>query len=187
MKTEDWISLVVAAMFPVMLVIEKLWPARQFPRVRYWNVLGISLFFYTGLLNVLILNALPADWLQSHQLLHLSKLGILPSIVIGHMAITLATYAWHRATHEINFLWRGFHQVHHAPRHLNIYAANVIHPTDLAVYVALPAVIALFVLGVDPLAAAILANISGLNAFLQHWNVSTFPAQWDPKLGIHVT
>jgi len=73
-------------------------------------------------------------------------------------------------------LWRGFHQMHHAPRHLNIYASNVIHPLDIAVYVTLPVVIAVFILGVDPLVAAILASLGGFNAFFQHWNVRT--AQW---------
>jgi sterol desaturase/sphingolipid hydroxylase (fatty acid hydroxylase superfamily) len=172
MTTEDWIGLLMPAMFPLMLVIERIWPARQFPRVPHWHWIGIALFFYAGALNVVLLNVVPADWLANHRLFNLSKLGLLPSVVIGHMVITLATFAWHRATHELNFLWRGFHQLHHAPRHLNIYAANFIHPADLSVYVVMPALIA-FALGVEPLAAVILINLGGLNAFLQHWNVRT--------------
>ena len=173
MKTEDVIALVITAMFPVMLVIERIWPARKFPRVPHWHWIGIALFFYAGALNVLLLGLVPAEWLATHKLFDLSKLGLIPSIVIGHMVITFVTAAWHRATHEINFLWRGFHQLHHAPQHLNIYAANFIHPLDLTVYVVVPFLIALFVLGVSPLAAAVLGNIGGFNAFLQHWNVRT--------------
>jgi sterol desaturase/sphingolipid hydroxylase (fatty acid hydroxylase superfamily) len=172
-KTEDWIVLAVTAMFPAMLVMERLWPARQFPRVPHWHWMGIGLFFYAGAWNAVLLKFIPADWLAGHRLFNLAQVGFLPSVVIGHMVITFVTFAWHRATHEINFLWRGFHQMHHAPRHLNVYAANFIHPTDLAVYVVAPALIALFVLGVDPLAAAILMNIGTFNAFLQHWNVRT--------------
>jgi sterol desaturase/sphingolipid hydroxylase (fatty acid hydroxylase superfamily) len=173
MKTEEWIALSVAALFPVMLVIERIWPARQFPKVPRWHALGIALFFYTGILNAALLAFVPAEWLATHRIFNLATLGVLPSVVIGHMVITLATAIWHRATHEINFLWRGFHQMHHAPRHLNIYAANVIHPLDITVYVVAPVVIAVFVLGVDPLAAAILATLGGFNAFFQHWNVRT--------------
>jgi sterol desaturase/sphingolipid hydroxylase (fatty acid hydroxylase superfamily) len=175
-RTEDWINLSVAALFPAMLVIELIWPARRFPRVPYWHWLGIGLFFVIGIWNAVLIELIPSEWLATHRLFNLSQLGFLPSIVIGQMVITLATYTWHRATHEINFLWRGFHQLHHAPQHLNIYAANVIHPTDIAVYIVLTLVIALFVLGVDPLAAVILANLGAFNAFFQHWNVRT--PQW---------
>jgi sterol desaturase/sphingolipid hydroxylase (fatty acid hydroxylase superfamily) len=175
-KPEEWIGLAVAGMFPVMVIIERIWPARQFPRVPFWNWIGIALFFYTGILNTVLLGLVPSDWLATHKLFDLSKVGLLPSVLIGHMIITFVTFAWHRATHEINFLWRAFHQMHHAPRHLNVYAANVIHPTDFAVYVLVPVLIAVFILGVDPLAAAILANLGGFNAFLQHWNVRT--PQW---------
>jgi sterol desaturase/sphingolipid hydroxylase (fatty acid hydroxylase superfamily) len=109
-------------------------------------------------------------------LFNLSKLGLLAGVVIGQLVVTLTTYIWHRVTHEVHFLWRGFHQMHHAPRHLNIYAANCIHPADLAVYIVVPLLIALFVLGVDPLAAVIVANLGAFNAFFQHWNVRT--PQW---------
>ena len=111
MKTEDWITVVAIALFPAMLVIERIWPARQFPRVPFWHWIGIGLFVYAGAMNVVLLALLPADWLASHRLFDLSKLGLLPSVVIGQLVITLATFAWHRATHEINFLWRGFHQI----------------------------------------------------------------------------
>ena len=163
-------------MFPVMLLIERIWPARKFPRVRFWHGIGIALFFYAGIMNTILLAVVPAEWLTAHRLFNLSKLGLLPSIIIGHAIITFATFAWHRATHEVHLLWRGFHQMHHAPRHLNIYAANVMHPADLAVYIVVPALIATFILGTDPIATAILSNIAGFNAFFQHWNVRT--PQW---------
>jgi len=155
MKTEDWIGLSVVVLYPAMIAIERIWPARTFPRVPYWHGIGIVLFFYTGLMNALLLTWLPTEWLTTHRLFNLSVLGIVPSVVIGHMVITLVTYAWHRATHESDFLWRMFHQMH------------------LAMYIVLPAFVAIFVLGVDPLAAAILTSIGGFNAYFQHWNVRT--------------
>jgi sterol desaturase/sphingolipid hydroxylase (fatty acid hydroxylase superfamily) len=175
-KTEDWINLLGFALFPVMLVIERLWPARQFPKVPFWHWIGIGLLLYSGALNAAVMVLLPSEWLAAHRLFHFSQLGLLPSIFIGQMVITLVTYVWHRVTHEVHFFWRGFHQMHHAPRHLNIYAANCMHPADLAVYVAVPVLIALFVLGVNPLAAVILGTIGAFNAFFQHWNVRT--PQW---------
>jgi sterol desaturase/sphingolipid hydroxylase (fatty acid hydroxylase superfamily) len=173
MTTEDWMGVCVAALYPLVAVIERVWPARKFPKIPHWHVIGGVGLFYLGLMNALVLGILPQDWLAAHRLFDLARLGLLPSVLIGQLLVTLAMYAWHRATHEIDVLWRGFHQIHHAPRHLNIYVSGVNHPTDLAVYIAIPAVIGLFILGVDPLAAAILGNLAGFNAFLQHSNVRT--------------
>jgi len=176
MNTEEIIVLLVPVAFIVMLAIERIWPARQFPRVSHWHWIGIGLFIYAMVMNSVLPMLVPEDWLRDRRLFNLSALGLLPSVVIGHMIITFGTYAWHRASHEFTPLWRGFHQLHHSPRHLNIYAANCSHPTDLTVYIVLPVLIALFVLGVDPLAAAILGNLGAFNAFFQHWNVRT--PQW---------
>jgi len=175
-KTEDWINLLGLALFPAMLVIERFRPARQFPKIPFWHGIGLGLFLYAGALNAAVLLLLPSEWLTTHKLFDLSKLGLLPGVLIGQLIVTLATYIWHRATHEVHLLWRGFHQMHHAPRHLNIYAANCMHPADLAVYIVVPFLVALFVLGLDPIAAVIVANISAFNAFFQHWNVRT--PQW---------
>jgi len=172
---QDWIGLAVTALFPLTMLAERLWPARKFPRVPWWNTIGITLFFYVGALNVIVLGLLPTDWMSEHKLLDLSRLGLVPSILIGHLVVTLAMYAWHRATHEVHFLWRGFHQIHHSPRHLNVYVAGVNHPLDLSVYIALPFFIGIFVLGMDPFAAVMLNNIAGFNAFLQHANLRTPP------------
>lgn len=56
---------------------------------------------------------------------------------------------------------------------LNIYVAGVNHPLDLVMYIVWPFVVCLFVLGLDPVAALVVANIAGFNAFLQHANLKT--------------
>ncbi len=176
MKPEEIIVLLIPVSFIVMAIVERIRPARKFPVVPRWHWIGVGTFVYAGLMNALLPALLPEAWLASHRLMNLSALGVLPSVLLGHLLITFFTFAWHRATHHFAPLWRGFHQLHHAPRHLNIYVANVMHPTDLAVYVVVPTLIALFVLGVDPLAAAILGNLGAFIAFFQHWNVRT--PQW---------
>lgn len=173
MKTEEIIVLLVPLSFIVMLLIERIRPARKFPRVARWHWTGIGLFVYAGVMNTLLPLLVPEQWLRAHKLFDLAAIGLLPSILVGHLLITFVTYLWHRACHAYTPLWLGFHQLHHSPRHLNIYAANCLHPTDLAMYVLLPVLTALFVLGVDPLAAAILGNLGAFNAFFQHWNVRT--------------
>jgi len=174
MDIEDWIAIGVAAMYPAIIVMEHIRPARRFPRIRYWNVgLGIVLFVYIAIINVAVVELLPQDWLAEHSLFHLSGAGVLAGAAIGYLLTTLVMYGWHRAEHRLDFLWRGFHQMHHAPRHLNVYVSGVNHPLDLAIYTAFPFLVGLFVLGVDPLALVIMANLPGVAAFLQHANIRT--------------
>ena len=161
-------------MYPAIIVVEHLWPARRFPRIRYWNVgLGALLFVYIAVINVIVLELLPLDWLTAHRLFNLASAGLVPSVVIGYLLTTLAMYAWHRAEHRFDILWRVFHQIHHSPRHLNVYVAGVNHPLDLMVVIAIPFPLCLFVLGTDPLAAVIISNLGGAAAFIQHANIRT--------------
>jgi sterol desaturase/sphingolipid hydroxylase (fatty acid hydroxylase superfamily) len=169
----DWIAIGILLIYAAIAIVEWLRPARQFPRIPRWNSLGVMLFFYLAILNGVVVSLLPTDWLASHSLLDLSRLGTLPGILVGHLLTALAMYGWHRTTHAVDFLWRGFHQLHHSPRHLNIFVAGVNHPLDLAIYISLPFLIGLFVLGLTPFAAAMLSNIAGFNAFLQHSNIAT--------------
>lgn len=173
MKPEEVLALAVPVVFILMVLIERRWPARRFPAVKGWHGVGAISFVYAGAMNALLPEMIPGDWLAAHRLMDLTGLGVLGGVIVGHLAITLATYLWHRATHAWTPLWRVFHQLHHAPRHLNVYAANLLHPTDLIVYVLLPTLIATFVLGLAPLAAALVGGIGAFNAFFQHWNVRT--------------
>jgi len=40
--------------FIVMLAIERIWPARAFPKVSCWHWIGIGLFVYAGVMNALL-------------------------------------------------------------------------------------------------------------------------------------
>lgn len=173
MSNQDLIGIVVAAFFPIFVLAEHFWPARRFPKISWWNTVGIALFFYVGILNTIVIELLPMEWLNENKLFNLSQIGLLPSILIGHLFATLAMYSWHRATHKFDFLWRCFHQLHHSPRRLTVYVMGYNHPLDLAIYITLPFLIGLFILGMDPFAAAMLGNLAGFNAFLQHSNLRT--------------
>jgi sterol desaturase/sphingolipid hydroxylase (fatty acid hydroxylase superfamily) len=167
-------GIVVAAMYPTIIVMEHLWPARTFPEVRFWNIwLGIALFSYMAVINVAVLELLPVEILSHYKLFDLSRIGLWPSIVVGYCLSTLVFYAWHRAEHRFGVLWRIFHQLHHAPRHINVYVSGVNHPFDLAINIAIPFSVGLFVLGVEPIAAVVMSNLGGIAAFLQHANIRT--------------
>jgi sterol desaturase/sphingolipid hydroxylase (fatty acid hydroxylase superfamily) len=82
-------------------------------------------------------------------------------------------YWWHRARHEIPFLWRWFHQVHHSPQRIEIITSFYKHPFELIVNGALSSLLLFAVAGVSPAAGAVAVTITGLAELFYHWNVRT--------------
>ena len=173
MTVADLIGFLVLLLYPIVAIVELIRPARRFPTIPKWHALGIGLFVYVGLLSATIVGVLPTEWLAAHSLFDFSGIGLVPGILVGHLLLTLAMYGWHRATHTFDILWRGFHQIHHSPRHINVYVAGVNHPLDLSIYIVLPYAVGILVLGLSPVQATMLSNIAAFNAFLQHANLKT--------------
>ncbi|TMH60394.1 MAG: sterol desaturase family protein, partial [Betaproteobacteria bacterium] len=70
-------------------------------------------------------------------------------------------------------LWRAFHQIHHSPRRVDIPGSVLFHPLEMTVQVLLQLFVTVIVLGLDPLAAAIVGYLVALFGMFQHWNVAT--------------
>ena len=115
---------------------------------------------------------LPAAWFEA-SLLSGAELGVAGGAIVGYLATTLVAYVWHRAVHRVPLLWRAFHQAHHAPNRLDATGAFVFHPTEMLVYTAMGIVVNVLLLGLDPVAAAIVGFAGVFNAVFQHTNLST--------------
>jgi sterol desaturase/sphingolipid hydroxylase (fatty acid hydroxylase superfamily) len=91
-------------------------------------------------------------------------LGV-PVAVAG---LDLLFYAWHRANHQLPFLWR-FHRVHHADADYHVSTALRFHPGELllALPIRLAAIVAL---GAPPLGVAVFEAIFGIANVLEHGN-----------------
>jgi hypothetical protein len=82
MKIEDVIGLVILGTWLGMLALESLFPAREYPRVRGWRLLGaLRLLLYMTVSTVLPLLLPPS--VLGWRLLDLTGLGIAPGVVIG--------------------------------------------------------------------------------------------------------
>ena len=46
---------------------------------------------------------------------------------VGIVALEDVIYAWHRTMHNVDFVWRGFHQIHHSPRRVAFAGSRVVH------------------------------------------------------------
>ena len=172
MSLVDLLLYASAAIFPAFFLLERLWPARTQPQLAGWSLIGWGFFVVYALVSVLLPLALPASWFEA-SLLPGAELGIAGGAVVGYLATTLASYAWHRAAHRVPLLWRVFHQMHHAPRRLDATGAFVFHPTEMALYTVLGIAVNVLLLGLDPVAAAIVGFMGVFNAVFQHANLAT--------------
>jgi len=58
-------------------------------------------------------------------------LSAAPAAVVGFLGMDATFYAWHRANHEIGFLWR-FHAAHHLDPDLDVTTSFRFHPGEIA-------------------------------------------------------
>lgn len=176
MDTVDIIGLLVPVTYFAFLITEKLWPAREFPPRKGWQWIGAGFLLLISTIGVVTPLALPGEWLEAHRWLDGTRLGVGGGVVVGYVLLEGVVYAWHRSAHNVGFLWLGFHQVHHSPRRVDIPGSVLFHPLEMIVYVLLQLFVTVIVLGLDPLAAALVGYLIAFNGYFQHWNVRT--PQW---------
>jgi sterol desaturase/sphingolipid hydroxylase (fatty acid hydroxylase superfamily) len=167
------IGLLTPATYVALAVTERIWPARAFPPRRGWQLIGVAFLVLIATLGTVVPLLVPADWLAAHRLLDGTRLGIVGGTIAGFVLLELFIYAWHRTAHNVGFLWRGFHQLHHSSRRLDIPGSVLFHPLEMLIQITLQLVATVLVLGLEPIAAALVGYLIALNGMFQHWNVRT--------------
>lgn len=172
MTTTDLLLCATVAVVPLLLALEWWRPARPQPRPAGWGWIGAAFFLTYAAVMVAVPQLLPAAWFQA-SLLPGAELGVLGGALVGHLSVTLVSYGWHRAAHASPTLWRLFHQMHHAPRRLDVASALIVHPSEMTFYTVMPMVVTTAVLGLDPVAASAVGLLGVINGVSQHANVRT--------------
>src|SRR5438105_1458204 len=135
MKPEDLFGLLIPVTFIFFLVTERMFPRRQYPPIRFWNVIGFAFLIVTAVLTTLLPLLLPASW-TSHHLLNGARLGLVGGILIGYPLTALGSALVHRSFHEFHPLWLLGHQLHHSPRRVDIPGSVYFHPLDVTLQMA---------------------------------------------------
>jgi sterol desaturase/sphingolipid hydroxylase (fatty acid hydroxylase superfamily) len=172
MKAEDVLGLLVPVTFVFFFVSEKLFPRRDYPPIRFWNVIGFGCLIMTGLISTFLPLLLPASVTQYH-LVDGARLGLAGGILVAYPLSALGAALLHRAFHTFHPLWLLGHQMHHSPRRLDIPGSVYFHPVDLALQVAPATIVSVFILGLDPVTAAAVGYVASFYGMFQHWNVRT--------------
>ena len=156
----------------LMIAVEAARPGRAFPKMAGW--MGRA-FLFNGLQVgvVFIGGVLWEPWLRAHRPWSADGLGLVGGAAVGYLAITFVYYWWHRWRHEVPFLWRWVHQLHHSPQRIEILTSFYKHPIELVANGVLSCAILYFGVGLGTEAASIVVLITGLAELFYHWNVST--------------
>ena len=176
MNAVDIVGLAVPVTYLVFLVTERAWPARRFPPRTGWQWIGAAFLLLNTVIGATVPLLIPEEWLAAHRILDLTGLGAVGGALVGIVVFEGVVYAWHRSVHTFGVMWRGFHQLHHGPRRVDIPGSVLFHPTEVIAYTLLLLAVTVIVLGLDPLAAALTGYLFGFMGYFQHWNVRT--PQW---------
>jgi sterol desaturase/sphingolipid hydroxylase (fatty acid hydroxylase superfamily) len=165
------IPLIVFCFAIVMIVIEKLSPGRNWPHVSGWwwrvtllNVLQVGSIWIAGLFL--------KRWMMTHRAWATEEFGRIGAALFGYFILTFVYYWWHRWRHEIPFLWRWCHQLHHSPQRIEVITSFYKHPFELIANSVISSLV-LYAIGLDPASATLTAIMSGIAELFYHWNVKT--------------
>jgi len=172
MSLEDFSLYFVLGTFFGLAALDVLRPARQFERVRFWRSKGVAFFA----LYLLVSSLAPLAWdglLAEYRVFDAISLGLGWQIGLAILAVEIGVYAWHRAMHNVNFLWRWFHQMHHSAERIDIWSSMVFHPLDMIGFTLVGSLGLVWLVGVSA-PAAIVANMAiFFLATIQHANIKT--------------
>lgn len=162
--------------FIVCLVLERVNAGWRLPVVRgwWWRVLAINA---VQLGVVLVAGVTWERWLAGSSLFRLGDaLGPTGGGIAAYVVATFVFYWWHRARHEVGWLWIGFHQIHHSPQRLEVITSFYKHPVEMIVNSIVGSVLVYALLGLDLQSGAVYTLCTALGEFFYHTNVRT--PQW---------
>jgi sterol desaturase/sphingolipid hydroxylase (fatty acid hydroxylase superfamily) len=173
MDSIDLVGLLIPLLYFAMLAVESRWPARVFPPRSGWRWVGIGFLLLIATVGAVVPLLLPLDWMARHRWLDGSGLGVVGGVLLGWVTLSAISYAYHRASHALPWMWRGFHQMHHSPQRVDISGSALFHPLDMVMQTLLQLFVTVLLLGLVPLAAALVGVIAAFHGLFQHWNVHT--------------
>lgn len=166
---------IVAAVFALLFLIERLYPLRTRTRT-FISRLPVNLaltvaVFVMGSYAVTGTSAWLLEWTQVARfgLLGWASVPTWPGFAAGFLLLDMTFYWWHRANHEAPLLWR-FHNVHHIDPDLDVTTSFRFHFVEILYSTAFRAAQVL-VIGVSPLTFFVYQTVFTCGTALHHSNL----------------
>lgn len=162
----------VLAMFGAFVLLDLLHQRSAWPDIPGWRLRG-ALAFLAYLAVAFSAPLLWDAWLAEHRLFDLRAWPLWAQIGTAFLAYELVGYAWHRAMHASDFLWRHVHQTHHSAERVDIWGAFWFHPLDMVGWTLVSSLALVGAVGVSGTAAvAVTLFLTGM-AMFTHANLRT--------------
>ena len=164
----------IVAIGLLLMLFERLVPDRVLPRVPGWW--GRVVLLNAAQLGVVVLAGYPWDrWLSRANAFSVGTLGWAPAVqgLLGYWVASFVYYWWHRARHDVNFLWLSCHQLHHSPQRIETITSFYKHPVELIANSLLSGLVSYGLLGLTPAGAVWVTFYSALAEYFYHLNVRT--------------
>lgn len=164
--------LIALGLFSAFAAIDLVGRARVFPEVRLWKIKGIAftvLYFAVATFAPLMWDGL----LGQYQLVDGSVLPFWAQVLVGFLVLELLIYAWHRTMHNVQPLWRWFHQMHHSAERVDIWGAFYFHPFDMIGWALVGSLALVLGIGLTAEAAIMVAVLATFCSMFQHANIRT--------------
>ncbi len=168
----DPVAIGVLALYGALMLWEAVTPGRKLAKVKGWipRALGsFAVYFYLS-------SYLPLIWdgyLAQFQLFDLSGIGTLAGAAIGVIVYEGLVYAWHRALHQSDFLFRSFHQMHHSAERMDTYGAFYFSPLDMAGFTLLGSLSLSLIVGLSAQAVTVFLFVTMFLGIFQHTSIKT--------------
>lgn len=154
-------------------VLERLAAGWELPRVRTWafRVLAVN----AVQLGVVLLAGITWEtWLARWSVVDIeTATGSIGGGAIAYVIATFVFYWWHRWRHEVDWLWLGFHQIHHSPQRLEVITSFYKHPGEMVLNSLLGSVLVYTLLGLSLEGGAVYTACTAVGEFFYHTNVRT--------------
>src|SRR5580658_9166552 len=154
-------------------VLERLVPGWRLPAVRTWpyRVVLVNAFQF----GVVLLAGVSWErWLSAWSVFHLQA-RISPSAggCLAYFIGTFVFYWWHRWRHRVDFLWLGFHQIHHSPQRIESITSFYKHPLEMIANSIIGSLLVYTLLGLNLKSGAVFTFCCAVGEFFYHTKVKT--------------
>lgn len=164
--------LLIFALACCFMVLERVRPGRELPNPPGWYVRAALL--NAAQLGIVVLGGITwGQWLQGPSLVRIDALPVALQGLAAWFLGTFVFYWWHRARHELQWLWTALHQIHHSASRIETLTSFYKHPLEIALNSVLSSAILFPLLGASVEAAGWYSLFAALGEFWYHANLRT--------------
>ena len=157
----------------IFFALERLQPGRELLESPGWYARAV--FLNAWQLGIVMLAGVSWNrWLQSWSVCNMA--GAMPPVLQGFLGWFIGTfvfYWWHRARHDVTFLWRACHQIHHSPARVELLTAFYKHPIEITANSIIASALMFSVLGASVEGGAWFNVFAAVGEYFYHSNLRT--------------